>query len=393
MELYTSKEKNQLGLVQSVKKIKTRLPIDVDTSKQMCPISIIDKELLPYGGKVQKRIITNLENIFFNNTMRKHGNPVGHAKDLEHDFKVNGFRYTERPIVVVKFKTTGGHIYQALSGHNRVDALRNMGETAYIVDVVEFENDLGMSEYADRTNDEHPPAIRGTKADLINRLTKDCDLNLLERTFEAVQESLVRRAPSLSSKKKERETIVNEVIARIQPYEDFRTYYSDVRSGEKDYPNTTGTAGVKFGIPYFTDKNKKITELGYIRKSFSKSTAGDLRKTLVKYEGQPVYLTFYVEAPKDGPESLKIQRQQLLDEMHRWIEDEKRYTAAKLGVGPSDPIMDKFNISKTFIVAGFLPQDITPDPTKGGLPKEETLVDVEGNPVSNWRKGIKIKTK
>ena len=386
---FTTKLQTSVG---NTRKIISRLLIDVERSKRECPIDKTNEALKSFGGRVVKRIIINLDKIYFNNTMRKHGNPPGHSGDIKTDYETNGFRHTEPPIVVVR-TTDGnnrGYLYMALSGHNRVQALEAMGETAYICDVVEFDTKLGESEYADFTNGIHPPSIRGTKADLINRLTKDCNEGKLARTLEAVTESLLRRAPSMKTKKKERDTIINEVIGRIQPYEDFRTYYSDARIGSKgqEFENTTGTAGDKFGIPFFGDKNKKITEVGYIRKGFSKSTAGDLRKLLVKYTGQSVYVTFYIEAPKDGPNSLENQRKGILADFKSWIADEKLYTATKLGVSINDPVMDGFSIP--FIVTGFLPQDITKDPSKGGNPKEETLVDVKGNPIKDWRKGIKF---
>ena len=363
---------------------KVRLVINVEQSKQMdsCPVHLVEADLVLYGGKHKKRIIINLDQIIFDQP-RKHGNPPGHSDAIYDDFIANGYRYRERPIVVVQIK--GTKLYRALSGHNRKVALGKLGEIAYICDVVEFDSELGESEYADRTNGDHAPALSGNKADLINRLTKDIDDGYLPAEVDKIKESLLRRAPHKRNKPAELKTILSEVIARAQPYEHFKTYYSDKRHG-KGFESTTGTAGQRLGIPYFKNQNKNITEVGYIRKSFSKTVAGDMRKVLVEYGGQPVYLTFFVEAPKDGPNSLKIQRKNILRKFKKWVLEEKLYTATKLGLSINDPVMDNFNIP--FIIAGFLDQDITPDSSKGGNPKEETLVDADGKPVTNWRKGI-----
>ena len=366
---------------------KVRLSIDVETSKKPDggPVHLVEADLAMYGGSHSKRIIINLDKIIFDQP-RKHGNPPGHADAIYDDFLANGYRYRERPMVVVQIK--GTKLYRALSGHNRKDALGKLGETAYICDVVEFKEELGESEYTDRTNGDHPPSQPGNKADLINRITKDINEGRLDANVVKIKESLLRRAPHKKNKPAEIKTIVSEVVARVQPYEHFKTYYSDKRH-TKGFESTTGTAGRRLGIPYFKDQNKDITEVGYIRKSFSKAAAGDMRKVLVDYDGQPVYLTFYVESPKDGPNSLKKQREGILRKFKTWVLEEKLYTAFKLGLSINDPIMDKFSIP--FIITGFLDQDITPDTSKGGNPKEETLVDVDGNPVKDWRKGISIK--
>ena len=366
---------------------KVRLVINVEQSKEMdsCPVHLVEADLALYGGKHKKRIIINLDQIIFDQP-RKHGNPPGHSDAIYDDFIANGYRYRERPIVVVQIK--GTKLYRALSGHNRKVALGKLGETAYICDVVEFDSELGASEYADRTNGDHAPSQPGNKADLINRLTKDIKDGYLPAEVDKIKESLLRRAPHKKNKPTEIKTIVSEVVARVQPYEHFKTYYSDKRH-TKGFESTTGTAGQRLGIPYFKDQNKDITEVGYIRKSFSKAAAGDMRKVLVVYDGQPVYLTFYVDSPKDGPNSLKKQREGILRKFKTWVLEEKLYTAFKLGLSINDPIMDKFSIP--FIITGFLDQDITPDTSKGGNPKEETLVDVDGNPVKDWRKGISIK--
>jgi hypothetical protein len=327
------------------------------------------------GVKFIKRIVVKRDKITYPDAeqTRVHAVKQPNVIDIRNSFEVNGWIHTERPPFGYVDPDNSDR-FIGISGFNRNAAASQLGWDTIIFDVYEFESPLAKRIAKTKANQHRKPFSPNTKSDLVKQVIdaiKAKEINPDEKSIKDLIEEIAE-----DKILKERKKIFDSVIKQKGGSDTIRTYHTS----KGDY--STEEAALKLQLPYSGDEHfKTFGKLGYIHSMKTpKTTLYDAKSLSNSYGGAKVSFIAFIEDPKEQPKIYE-QRKNHKEAFDQFLRKDAEFVlniVKSYGINTTvDDILKKYPI----VFQGFLPQVITPDVTKGGKPKEETLVDELGREV------------
>jgi hypothetical protein len=354
------------------------LIFNLEQSLELCPpekrvIHEDFKDEIEFVGRI---ILDNSKVSFrLQDQTRSLGVVPSDVSDIKVSLKTHGYLHTEYPPIIFPDTDKPGY-YDGLSGFNRNAACEELGEKEFIYDVYKFKTPLAKFILSKTSNHIFNPKSPNTKEDLILQTLKAIEEGLIENDDNRLKYLIDIIAADKSVK--ERENILKGVRTFKTKFSHLRTYHCSRKGGQR----STKEAALKFNLGWEGDKNLANSgKLGYIPPYGNPVTAFEAsEKLLKKYGFRDIEFTFFIPEPLPEPQ-LTIQRQEKLNQFNNAkLKKAEFYQVllSEFGVIKSiDEIMEKL----PYKANGFLPQHENPDPSKGGRPTEDTIVDVNGNPL------------
>lgn len=357
-----------------------KLALSVEQSLKNCPpsknpaLKNIPEELRSGCRFIERRLI-NTNNVTYrieDQTRILKVKQDGVAP-IKGSFYVNGFIHTEYPPVVV-VDPDNENRYFGMIGHTRDQAFKEMNVQVMIYDVYEFSSPLAKRYFNNCSNQVSTPRSPHTKEDIVFQTLEAINNSEIGNGDDEVKKFIDGIAGDKTDVEKKK--IFSDIRKRKSKYSNIATYHCGKGL------NSTVEFAKKNLIPYSGDDAYAETgKLGYIPsypdpiKNFMQS------KTLLDKHGfQDIYYTLFVPKPAPQP-ALNKQRAAGEKKFNDLVRSEAVFIQTimeKLGYQ-----VDVESIADVlpWKILGWLPQDLSPDVTKGGNPKETTVVDKNGNPV------------
>lgn len=337
-----------------------KISIDLDKSLKLCPPNY------PKGVNFQKRLILNRDKVKFNKqhqTYRVEVNLRPHINALKDSYTVNDFIYTEKP-QVIKIDPNNPKFYIGVVGHNRDEAQEELGWQTSIYDVVTFDSPLDELKFAYKSN-QHNPAAGSKYEDILKGLSKAHDTNMIDLTDDDNLKKLIANVASNFTAAQQK-TIFKKFRDTKSKYESIQPY---------DGPSANEKAN-ELSLPILGDGNyEEVGEYGFVKEPGGYKTLlhDGLKLWLRENASDPIKVTGYVKNP--NPTNIVEKRmswKKELDKMKSFM-----FQVCSQLTGMKVEEIEKRN-KWPFVYNGFLPQNLTPDTSNGGLPMETGLVDVNG---------------
>lgn len=333
-----------------------KLVFDVPRSLEECPPNKLYGEMTNIFFKdrriilnFQKRIVVSRDNIDWTKLQVRNGvYDVNDVQNIKASYEEYGFIYSEQPQVVIRAPEGSTHEFWGLAGHNRDESQDLLGWETTIVDVVSFDSPLDQRIFSCRTNWQKTPSAGMTEGDFIKTVhdsIENGEITASEADVTALVDAIIEP---------HRKSVKTAVIKKVMANLSFKATLHrplDAQLAKKK----ASDLGIKIGSKF----------CAYVKPNGeSKTTFYDGMKTHFQSEC-PVTLYGYIESPQ--PSILSNQRKAWMKQ----FEDLKTfwYSIVEMATGKK-PDDSKF----PFVFGGFLPQNETPDPEKGGKPTEDTLI-------------------
>ena len=333
------------------------------------------------GGRHLGRYLVPLQFIKFNQAdqPRDKTNDVNHVTDLTHRFELMGYAKDAQPMMGT-MAAGSEFIVDGFAGFHRKSALKTFGQTFYIIDIYEFDTPLDRRVARNLSNHHKDVTLSQTINDYVSEIVNAANAGEILKTETAISELAWRLAEGDKTKDQIEKAIIPKAIRQLgNVYNNFQTYSS--QTGPKAGPHTLqkfmerqGYAAQ--GVQHRTDE--QLIAQGYI--SYC-AAEGNNKATWARAiaHGQklgiPVWVFGYASTRQSD---LKVFRDQWIEEFEEmkatFVDFSFGITGASQGEGVDESVFwCKF--------AGFLPQHVRPDATKGARPTEIGLVDADGNPI------------
>ena len=353
---------NPLGLDQDL----------LEKSKEACPHK--EYENATYRGRflVPRSVLRYNEE----EQPRDKNNDSEHVNNLLNDFEVNRYNvHCQPPICCFDEENRHGTHLRGQSGFNRDEVFSRMGQEMVIVDIYDYESKMWEVVARNQSNHHSNPALTQSKNDYIKEVCNAVDAGTIEGTSDAIDifVDLIARDKTSKIRRQIKDTCYNN----CQTYPNFRTYSA---SGSVKSKNTLRGFVRDYGLAPAGVEGRSDEELiqqGYILYCAGQ---GDNKATWMRAIAHgtrldlPVWILGY--APTRKPD--------LQDFRENWVEEFNELKELCINFSEAITDSDGTDINEdSFPVkfAGFLPQYVKPNPKDGGKPTENTLVDVEGEPV------------
>ena len=344
----------------------------LEKSKEVCPHREYEKAT--YRGRylVPRSVLRYNEE----EQPRDKNNDSEHVNNLLNDFEVNRYNVNcQPPICCFDEENRHGTHLRGQSGFNRDEVFSRMGQEMVIVDIYDYESKMWEVVARNQSNHHSNPALTQTKNDYIKEVCNAVDAGTIEGTSDAIDQfvDLIARDKTSKIRRQIKDTCYNN----CQTYPNFRTYSA---SGSVKSKNTLRGFVRDYGLAPAGVEGRSDEELiqqGYIlycagqgdnKATWMRSIAHGTRLDL------PVWILGY--APTRKPD--------LQDFRENWVEEFNELKELCINFSEAITDSDGTDINEdSFPVkfAGFLPQYVKPNPKDGGKPTENTLVDVDGEPV------------
>ena len=334
------------------------------------------------GGRYLGRYLVPLGSIKFNpsDQPRDKTNDVNHVTDLTHRFELMGYAKDAQPMMGTM--ATGSEIMvEGFAGFHRKSALKIFGQTFYIIDIYEFDTPLDRRVARNLSNHHKDVTLSQTINDYVSEIKNAANAGEILMTATAVSELAWRLAEGDKTKTQIEKSIIPKAISGLGGvYSNFQTYSSQTGSKSGDHTlqkfmERQGYAAQ--GVQHRTEE--QLIAQGYI--SYC-AAEGNNKATWARAiaHGQrlgiPVWVFGYASTRQSD---LKVFRD-------KWIEEfkEMKSTFVDFAFGITDASQGEGIDESVFWCkfAGFLPQHIKPDATKGGRHTEVGLVDADGNSIT-----------
>ena len=333
------------------------------------------------GGRYLGRYLVPLGSIKFNpsDQPRDKTNDVNHVTDLTHRFELMGYAKDAQPMMGTM--ATGSEIMvEGFAGFHRKSALKIFGQTFYIIDIYEFDTPLDRRVARNLSNHHKDVTLSQTINDYVSEIKNAANAGEILMTETAVSELAWRLAEGDKKRKQIENSIIPKAISGLGGvYANFQTYSSQTGPKAGDYTlqkfmENQGYAAQ--GVQHRTDD--ELIAQGYISycAAEGKNKATWARAIAHGQKlGIPVWVFGYASTRQSD---LKVFRD-------KWIEEfkEMKSTFVDFAFGITDASQGEGIDESVFWCkfAGFLPQHVRPDATKGGRATEVGLVNEDGNSI------------
>ena len=350
--------------------------------------SILDKslELAPpvefTGGHHLGRHLVPFSQVSFDEDAqsRDKSTDTNHVDSIVNRYELMSYALDAQPMMGT-LQSGNNLLVDGFAGYHRNGACEIFGQTFYIVDIYEFDTPLDRRVARNRSNHHKDVALTQTINDYVKEIVNAAEAGEILKTETAVSDLAWALAEGDKTKKQIENSIIPKAIRLLgSVYADFRTYSS--MTGEKagkytlqKFMENRGYAAQ--GVQHRTEE--QLIAQGYI--SYC-AAEGNNKATWARAiaHGQrlgiPVWVFGYASTRQSD---LKVFRD-------KWIEEfkEMKSTFVDFAFGITDASQGEGIDESVFWCkfAGFLPQHIKPDATKGGRHTEVGLVDADGNSIT-----------
>ena len=351
-----------------------QIKYDIGQSLKDCPPSSLYEE----GITFHKRIVTSIENIERSKRtqVRKKLLVVSNITKIEESYQTKGHDYKEPPIIVIKnpnFKSGSNNAdekceFLVISGHNRLNALLNLGCTSVLVDLVSFDTAIKRLSTANKMNSNRSPFSDNTDEDYLYSIEqayaeRDADGKpIVDATDDQSVLSFLKESGVNNDQK--RLNILDQLRRKVSPHGSYMHPMNAVIAKNK---------AKELGLPYDGDSNAKhVMGLGLIVGSKSwRSVMYQSESIMMSFPDKPIDVYAFIENP--NPMSLSVQRKDWYDKYNSNLTERYyNFFAARLSISV---IEVKKRVKKApWNFVGFLPQNLNTEPN--------CVVDIYGNPVS-----------
>jgi hypothetical protein len=293
---------------------------------------------------------------------RVQGKSKDNVTKIEESYKAKGLLLT-LPVQVVEVDPQNKNRFCGVSGTHRNKAQDNLGWDYAIYDVVEFETPRARLVFGGTSN-HHNPADPLTKHDIHKLISTAIQTKAIADDDVSVKDFIDEVAADRSAQTK-------------------RSLFKSYRQTHSKFENLEAFGGVEankkaeeLSLPYLGDVNFEQTgEYGYIKEPGGYKTVMHSGLKLWLDVDEDILLTGYITNP--DPTTLSKRREhdkKDVDNLNNFLYE----VAAKMTNMDLDEVK---KLGKApFKYNGFLPQVISADPDKGGLPVETNVVDADGTP-------------
>ena len=300
----------------------------------------------------KKRIVVERSSIDWSGSKHQIREGVYDEKNVAEVYsslKTYGYLTTEKPQVVIR--APAGHLTEfiGIAGFNRDAAQKMLEWKTTVVDVVDFQTPIDLRVLSHKTNHMMTPSAPCTTGDFIKSVEAAIERNEIGRTEKeviALVEAIVEP---------HRKSVIKTVI---------KTVISNIEYGNTLHRPFDGALANKFAKDKFSIHTGKA-HCAFIRPNgVSKTTFFDGMKASLAFSSD-ITIYGYIDQPK--PATLNKKRQVWMNEFRSLGKFWQDVVQAGSGIRPPSE-------NCPFVFGGFLPQNETPDPTKGGSPTETELV-------------------
>ena len=328
------------------------ISVSLNKSPAIYPTGVIHKKRI----RVQRNLCTWPETQEF----RVQGKNISNIHQLKDSYLVNGILYDE-PVQVVEVDPNNKDRFVGIAGYHRNAAQELLGWDIAIYDIVEFKTPRDRLKFG-YTSNHHLPAQKTDKNDIKKGISKAIAENIIKNTDADIKDFLEEIAADKTVT--ERRYLLMAYRRDHSAYENLESFGS-IKANEK---------AEELQIPHLGKKGEPITgDYGYIKPPGGHYNVMYDGLKLWMLDDRDIYVTGYITNP--NPVKLVKRREgekKNIMNLNSFLYE----VAAKLTDMPIDEIKAKGKAP--FIYNGFLPQVISADPTKGGLPVETTKVDFDG---------------
>ena len=345
----------------------------------------IEKSLLLYpavsytGGTHLGRYLVPLANVRYleADQPRDKGHVPEHVSALTCKYEIMGFA-PDRPPMVGTLQTDSENLVEGLSGYHREKSCWAFGQECYIMDIYEFEAPLDRRAARNQTNHNHDTALPQTLSDYTKEIINAASAGEIEKTVKAVTALAYRIAGGDKTEKQITGSIIpNAIKAMGGVNPDFRLYSSA----------SAATAG-KHTLRYWLSNNhhpvqgvadrsdEDLIKQGYITYCAGEGNNKSTWQRAITH-GQRLGIPVWIFGYSSGRvEDLEVFRNKWMNQFKEAKDIQIDFSKAITQSTCPDGIDEDFFRCK---VAGFMPQHIKPNNTRGGAPTEFGLVDLHGN--------------
>jgi len=320
----------------------------------------------PEGVKQIKRIRVKRDLCTWPKTQefRRQGKDKDNVSELEESYKANGVILSE-PVQVVEVDPENKDRLRGIAGSHRDKAQSNLNWDYAIYDVVEFLSPKARLTFG-FTSNHHLPAESLTKYDIHKGINEAIKCFAINDDDKSIQDFIADIAADKSDR------------TQKSLFESYRKTHSKFENLEAFGGKEANKKAEELDLPYAGDVNfEKTGEYGYIKEPGGYKTVmhGGLKLWVDSPQNMDIQLTGYITNP--DPATLMKRRKHDKDDVDN-LNNFLYKVAAKLTDMSLDEIKAKGKAP--FKYNGFLPQVISADPGKGGLPIETNVVDWNGKP-------------
>lgn len=333
-----------------------KLVFDVPRSLKECPADKLYGAMTNIFFKdrriilnFEKRIVVDRTNIDWTKLQVRNGvYDVNDVHNIKASYEEYGFIYSEQPQVVIRAPKGPTHEFWGLAGHNRDESQDLLFWETTIVDVVSFDSPLDQRIFSCRTNWQKTPSAGMTEGDFIKTVhdsIENGEISTSKADVTALVDAIIEP---------HRKSVKTAVIKKVMANLSFKATL---------HRPLDATLAKKLAKDLDIETGSKV--LAYVKPNGeSKTTFYDGMKSYFQSDC-PVTLYGYIEQPQ--PSILNNQRRAWMSQFEELRVFWSSIVEMATGNAP-DP--SKF----PFVFGGFLPQNETPDPKKGGKPTEEKLI-------------------
>jgi len=304
---------------------------------------------------------------------------TNHVDSIVNRYELMSYALDAQPMMGT-LQSGNNLLVDGFAGYHRNGACEIFGQTFYIVDIYEFDTPLDRRIARNRSNHHRDVALTQTINDYVKEIVNAAEAGEILKTETAVSDLAWALAEGDKTKKQIELSIIPKAIRLLgSVYADFRTYSS--MTGKKagkytlqKFMENRGYAAQ--GVQHRTDE--QLIAQGCITYC---AAEGDNKATWARAiaHGQklgiPVWVFGYASTRKSD----------LKDFRDEWIKEfkEMKSTFVDFAFGITDASQGEGIDESSFWCkfAGFLPQHVRPDATKGGRATEVGLVDEDGNSI------------
>lgn len=343
---------------------------DIELSLKLCPPKY------PKGVRFIKRIVIDRLDVTYppSHQIRQLNVDMKKVPEIRDSFEVSGYIHSESP-PTIKVDPLNKKRFIGLSGYHRNAAVGQLGWDTMIFDVLEFDSPLVERIHCSVTNANRLPFISMTKSDYVKQVLEAVKNQEIPNEDFKVQEFIDAICPDKN------EAFRKNIFTKFRKNKSYSATlvcYTTQSNGE----NSTHEYAMQYKLPNKgTATYASTSRLGYIISSPNPKTAlYEAHKLSRNFNGQKVEFYGFIESPLQGA-GLKNQRQTFKDDFEECVLNECKsiqYLLEKLGYKVS---ISEIRRAHPVVFIGFLHQDITPDEHNFGKPKEDGVVDVNGNAI------------
>ena len=355
----------------------SKVLLSVEESLRLCPPKY------PNGVKFIKRVVLSREIVSYleNYNIREMHTYQAQANLVADSLSINGYIYSVSP-PTIKVDPNNKDRFIGLTGYHRNAACDRLGWQTMIYDVLEFDSPLDERIHRTVSNQHRTPALTNTEMDIIKQIKEAIANNEIPNEDDKVKALI--------------SIMADDKTTRVQKniFKKFRKMELAPGATLLSYHTAAGAYSThefaeKFNVPSVgTSRFEQTGKIGYLTgESTPKTSLIDGINKIVKMNKsdklglRDVEFYGWIKTPQSAP-LLYGQREDFKKEFDEMVRNQCEFIhELVLKTSGSAPSVQSLVDNYPAKFKGFMAQNISSDPTKGGNPAEVGVVDMYGTPI------------